>query len=192
MLVKVPALDKTWALSNATVGTLVHWVKKLLLGSCCSRGWGWEDLPKSSTSLCSRQGLGTHGSPSPQGEGDMGSRGLGQSDAAQQIKQSLGHSGEGGMLRAGIHAEQSTPTQPRLQPRGTGSSSVGGSRTTLSVYSSHWTLKDFDQQGLFWVMFTCANNDSLTLDNAVLLELACGRLLADCPENSSLYLEHDF
>lgn len=56
----------------------------------------------------------------------MGSRGLGQSDAAQQIKQSLGHSREGGMLQAGIHAEQNTPTQPHLQPRGTGSSSEGG------------------------------------------------------------------
>lgn len=95
------------------------------------------------------------------------------------------------MLRAGIHAEQNTPTQPHLQPRGTGSSSETAEQP--SAYRSHWILKDFDQQGLFRVILTRANNDTtVALDNAVLLQLAHGCSLADCPEDNSLQLEHDF
>lgn len=97
VLVKVPPVNQRWGLSNTLTGALMLWVK------------------------LQQRLSGSAQPPEGRGHGKKGIRTI-WSRAAP-----LGHSREGGMLRAGIHAEQNPPTQPGCSQGEQGA----GAETTL-------------------------------------------------------------
>lgn len=147
-------------LSNTIIAALVHWVKKLLLHSCCSRGWGQGELPKQSTGLSwaalTPRVWYTLGSPAPNGKRTWEA---GDEDNLMQCSRLSSHWGTAGReecLGQEFMLSRILPTQPHLQPKGNREQlSQGEQKNTLLAYCSHWILKDFDQQGLLSDTYLC-------------------------------------
>ena len=153
MLVKVPPLDKPRALSNAIVGAPVHWVKQLLLESCCSRGQGQGELPKGSTGL-------SWAARTPRAWCTLAPCGkraweAGPWDSLRQHSRSSSRWGTAGReecLGQGFTLSRTLPLRP-------GSSQGAQGAAQPPACSLHYMLEEFGRRGLLRVLLTCANKE---------------------------------